>query len=137
METLRIAFTDGNTLSGIFLVFAFVAYFSYNLARNYTSALLELKLKESVDLAKRRLATARTESRKRLATAELLSAYNQICIAYLNKQILSESFQRSYRAKIEYIVNSEEYDEFFQASPEDYLGIFLVHEKFKNRKRGA
>ena len=137
METLRIAFTDGNPLSGIFLVFAFTAYFSYNLARNYTSALLELKLKESVDLAKRRLATARTKSREKLATAELLSAYNQICIAYLNKQILSESFQRSYRAKIEYIVNSEEYDEFFQASPEDYLGIFLVHEKFKNRKRGA
>ena len=137
METLKIAFTDSNLLSGIFLVFAFAAYFSYNLVQNYMSALLELRLKESVDLAKRRLATARTESRKRLATVELLSAYNQICIAYLNKQILSESFQRSYRAKIEHIVNSEEYDEFLQASPEDYLGIFLVHEKFKNRKRGA
>ena len=118
-------------------MFAFAAYFSYDLARNYTSALLELKLKESVDLAKRKSVTARTESERRLATAELLSAYNQICIAYLNKQILSESFQRSYRAKIERIVNSEEYDEFFQDSPEDYLGIFLVHEKFKNRKRGA
>ena len=137
METLKIAFTDSNLLSGIFLVFAFTAYFSYNLVQNYMSALLELRLKESVDLAKRRLATARTESRKRLATAELLSVYNQICIAYLNKQILSESFQRSYRAKIEHIVNSEEYDEFLQASPEDYLGIFLVHEKFKNRKQGA
>ena len=137
METLKIAFTDSNLLSGICIVFALAAYFSYDLARNHTSALLELKLKESIDLAKRRLATARTESRKRLATAELLSAYNQVCIAYLNKQILSESFQRSYRAKIEHIVNSEEYDEFLQASPEDYIGIFLVHEKFKNRKRGA
>ncbi len=137
METLKIAFTDSNLLSGIFIVFALAAYFSYDLARNYTSALLELKLKESIDLAKRKLATARTESKRRLATAELLSAYNQICIAYLNKQILSESFQRSYRAKIERIVSSEEYDEFFQDSPEDYLGIFLVHEKFKNRKRGA
>ena len=137
METLKIAFTDSNLLSGIFIVFALAAYFSYDLARNYTSALLELKLKESIDLAKRKLATARTESKRRLATAELLSAYNQICIAYLNKQILSESFQRSYRAKIENIVSSEEYDEFFQDSPEDYLGIFLVHEKFKNRKRGA
>ena len=137
METLKIAFTDSNLLSGIFLVFTFTVYFSYNLVQNYMSALLELRLKESVDLAKRRLATARTESRKRFATAELLSAYNQICIAYLNKQILSESFQRSYRAKIEHIVNSEEYDEFLQVSPEDYLGIFLVHERFKNRKRGA
>ncbi len=137
METLKIAFTDSNLLSGIFIVFALAAYFSYDLARNYTSALLELKLKESIDLAKRKSVTARTESERRLATAELLSAYNQICIAYLNKQILSESFQRSYRAKIERIVNSEEYDEFFQDSPEDYLGIFLVHEKFKNRKRGA
>lgn len=137
METLKIAFTDSNLLSGIFIVFAFAAYFSYDLARNYTSALLELKLKESIDLAKRKSVTARTESERRLATAELLSAYNQICIAYLNKQILSESFQRSYRAKIERIVSSEEYDEFFQDSPEDYLGIFLVHEKFKNRKRGA
>ena len=137
METLKIAFTDSNLLSGIFIVFALAAYFSYDLARNYTSALLELKLKESIDLAKRKLATARTESKRRLATAELLSAYNQICIAYLNKQILSESFQRSYRAKIENIVSSEEYDEFFQDSPEDYLGILLVHEKFKNRKRGA
>ena len=54
METLKIAFTDGNLLSGIFLVFAFTAYFSYNLVQNYMSALLELKLKESVDLAKRR-----------------------------------------------------------------------------------
>ena len=137
METLKITFTDGNLLSGILLVFAFAAYFSYNLARNYTSALLELKLKESIDLAKRKSVTAHTENERRLATAELLSAYNQICIAYLNKQILSESFQRSYRAKIENIVSSEEYDEFFQDSPEDYLGIFLVHEKFKNRKRGA
>ena len=69
METLKIVFTDSNLLSGIFIVFALAAYFSYNLACNYMSALIELKLKESIDLAKRRLATARTESRKRLATA--------------------------------------------------------------------
>ena len=135
METIKIALANSDSFLGIFVVFAFAIYFSYNLARNYTSALLELKLKEFVDLAKRKLATACTESEKNLATTELLSAYNQICVAYLNKQILPESFYQSYRAKIVWIVDSEEYDKFFQASPADYVGIFLVYKKSKNRKR--
>ena len=135
METIKIALANSDSFLGIFIVFAFATYFSYNLARNYTSALLELKLKESIDLAKRKLATACTESEKNLATTELLSAYNQICVAYLNKQILPESFYQSYRAKIVWIVDSEEYDKFFQASPADYVGIFLVYKKSKNRKR--
>lgn len=135
METIKIALTDSGLLSGAFIVFAFAAYFTYNLARNYTSALLELRLKEAVDSTKRRLATACTESEKSLATTELLSAYNQVCVAYLNEQILSKSFNQVYKTKIRQIVDSEKYDELFQTNPEDYLGIFLVYRKLKDRKR--
>ena len=135
METIKIAFTEGNPLLILSIVFAFATYYIYDLARRYMSALLELRLKKSVDLAKRRLATAHTESEKRLATAELLSAYNQACIAYLSKQILPESFWRSYAVELERIVDSEKYKEMFQANQEDYLGILLAYEKFKNRKK--
>lgn len=135
METIKIAFTEGNPLLILSIVLAFAAYYIYDLARRYMSALLELRLKKSVDLAKRRLATTHTESEKRLATAELLSAYNQACIAYLSKQILPESFWRSYAVELERIVDSEKYKEIFQTNQEDYLGILLAYEKFKNRKK--
>ena len=135
METIKIAFTEGNPLLILSIVLAFAAYYIYDLARGYMSALLELRLKKSVDLAKRRLTIAHTEREKRLATAELLSAYNQACIAYLSKQILPESFWRSYAVELERIVDFEKYKEVFQTNQEDYLGILLAYKKFKNRKK--
>ena len=135
METATRIFVTNESVSGILVFLAIIAYFSYNLVRNHLSALLEFRLGELVAAAKRKLAEADTPESKDLATKELLSVYNQACIAYLNKQIVSAGFIRTYMKEIERIVESEDCDDLGDFDLEEYVGILLAYRDWEKQKQ--
>lgn len=131
-NTLQVSINN-DSLFAILLAVLFIAYFGYELVRNHLSALLELKLKEQVTTAKRRRIEAATERDKELARAELLSAYNQACVAYLSKQILPDNFVREYILEIKWIAETEELASAMLTKQETYTGIWMVYNRWKKK----
>lgn len=131
-NTLQVSINN-DSLFAILLAVLFIAYFGYELVRNHLSALLELKLKEQVTAAKRRWIEAATERDKELARAELLSAYNQACVAYLSKQILPDNFVREYILEIKWIAETEELASAMLTKQETYTGIWMVYNRWKKK----
>lgn len=131
-NTLQVSINN-DSLFAILLAVLFIAYFGYELVRNHLSALLELKLKEQVTTAKRRWIEAATERDKELARAELLSAYNQACVAYLSKQILPDNFVREYILEIKWIAETEELASAMLTKQETYTGIWMVYNRWKKK----
>ena len=131
-NTLQVSIRN-DSLFAILLAVLFIAYFGYELVRNHLSALLELKLKEQVTTTKRRWIEAVTEKDKELARAELLSAYNQACVAYLSKQILPDNFVREYILEIKWIAETEELASAMLTKQETYTGIWMVYDRWKKK----
>ena len=131
-NTLQVSIRN-DSLFAILLAVLFIAYFGYELVRNHLSALLELKLKEQVTTTKRRWIEAVTERDKELARAELLSAYNQACVAYLSKQILPDNFVREYILEIKWIAETEELASAMLTKQETYTGIWMVYDRWKKK----
>lgn len=131
-NTLQVSIRN-DSLFAVLLAVLFIAYFGYELVRNHLSALLEFKLKEQVTTAKRRWFEAVTERDKELARAELLSAYNQACVAYLSKQILPDNFAREYILEIKWIAETEELASAMLTKQETYTGIWMVYDRWKRK----
>ena len=108
----------------------------YLLGRKYTSAAIEIQLRDLITKAKNKSLESGSVDEKINAAnlEEVLNAYDEACSKYLNRQVIRRNFERTYKTEIKNLVESELFNNHFYGENSAFINIIAVYKKWNNQK---